>query len=192
MSANSTSAFQRIVEREFAFLPALGIKLTESKPTRVQFESPFVCITVYHGRQSSELGLEIGPAIKEGTGAYYSMGAVMRLVEPDRADRYRNYVALDVEQIEKGICGLASLFHSYIRAGLLDDPLLFSRLKAQREERNRAFALSVTLAQVREKLQASWHGKDYTKVVELLLPFKDHLTESERRKLLYAQRQITH
>jgi len=52
--------FEEPVLSNFDFLRSHGLKLVESAPTLVRFESREVFVNLYHGRASYEIGVEIG------------------------------------------------------------------------------------------------------------------------------------
>lgn len=178
--------FPEAVEANFGFLAGRGFKRVQSEETLLRFQSNRVYVNVYHGRKSFEVGLEIGPL--QSVEAPYSMSEIIRLVEANKADEYRNYSARSAEGVAEGVRQLAALFHRYVDAGLLDEPKLFESLRVDRETWKQGFALEVNLTQVRRKLEAAWHSKDYAKVVELLKPLRDALTPTELQKLDYAEK----
>jgi hypothetical protein len=178
--------FPEAVEANFGFLAGRGFKRVQGEETLVRFQSDRAYVNVYHGRKSFEVGLEIGPF--QSVEAPYSMSEIIRLVEANKADEYRNYSARSTEGVAEGVRQLAALFHRYVDAGLLKDPKLFESLLVGRETWKQGFALEVNLTQVRRKLEAAWHSKDYAKVVELLKPLRDALTPTELQKLDYAEK----
>ena len=182
--------FAEAVEENFGFLSAHGFKRVQSEPTFVRFESKRVYVNVYHGRKSPELGLEIGPLAARPEETPYSMSEIIRLVEADKADEYRDYATHDADGVQEGVRRLATLFRRYVDAGVLDGAGLFDRLEKQRETWKRDFALEVNLGQARRKLESAWHAKDYAKVVELLEPFRADLASTELKKLEYAKKEL--
>lgn len=178
--------FPEATEASFGFLAGRGFKRVQSEETFVRFQSDRAYVNVYHGRKSFEVGLEIGPL--QSAEVPYSMSEIIRLVEPSKADEYRNYSARSADDIATGVRQLAALFRRYVDAGLLDDPKLFERLVVGREAWKQGFAREVNLTQVRRKLEVAWHAKDYVKVVELLKPLRDALTPTELQKLDYAEK----
>ena len=141
-----------------------------------------------NGRKSFEIGLEVGPSVREDE-APYSMSEIIRIMEPNKADDYRNYSARDIETVNEGVRRLAGIFRPYADAGMFDDTSLLTRLEKQREIWKYNFARDVSLIQARPKLDAAWQVKDYAQVVELLRPLRlrHALTSSELHKLEYAE-----
>lgn len=183
--------FAETVRKSFTFLAAHGVDLVESGPTLVLFESGQLYVNVYHGRKSFELGLEIGPLkTTRSTEAPFSMSEIIRLVEPEMAERYRDYAARTAEGVGEGVRRLALLFHRYVDGGLLRDPGLFVRLDRQRAALSEDFERKVNTAQIRRKLDEAWHAKDYPGVVGLLERIGADLTPSERKKLAFAKKRL--
>lgn len=182
--------FAEVAEEKFGFLQEHGFKRVQSEPSFVRFESRPAYVNVYHGRQSFEVGLEIGSLAAGADETSYSMSEIIRLVEPGEADGYRNYAAHSPEGVAEGVQRLAMLFRRYVNAGVLDDAVLFERLRKGREMWSREYATEVNLTHTRQKLEVAWHAKDYAKVVELLRPLRDALTPTELHKLEYAEKHV--
>jgi hypothetical protein len=164
---------------------ALGFRCVRSEATFVRFESRAVSINVYHGRQSYEIGLEIEFASAREA---YSFSELLRLVDPEQAERYRNYATHTVQGVAEGVGQLADLFHRCIDAGILDDSQLVPHLKLQREELSRNYAFKTQLQQARRISEAAWRKRNYADVVKALKPFRAALTPSEVRKLELGRR----
>jgi hypothetical protein len=168
------------------FLPRnLGLHCVRSEATFVRFESPRASINVYHGRRSFEIGLEI-----ESPTDAYSFSEILRLVNQEQGEQYRNYATHTVQGVADGIGKLAKLFQGCIAAGILNDKQLFARLKIQREELARDYALETRLKQARRKAETAWHKKDYAAVVKALEPLRASLTATEVGKLGFAEKQV--
>lgn len=191
MSDRRMLRFPDAVLVHFAFLTNDGFRPVLCEPTLARFESKRQIVTVYHGRQSYEVGLEIGPsATARVNKTPYSMSEIIRLVEPDKAEEYRNYVAQDAEGVEEGVRRLASLLRRYAAAGLFDDPDLFVRLERQRSAWKLNLARDLNLTQLRQKLDAAWRSRDYARVIDLLEPMRSELTSTELKKLEFATQEM--
>lgn len=180
--------FAEAVEEQFGFLQEHGFRRVQSEPSFVRFESRHAYVNIYHGRQSFEIGLEVGSFIVGEEETSYSMSEIIRLVEPSKADGYRNYAARSLNDVTEGVRALALLFRRYFEAGVLDDSDLIERLRKDRETWSWKYAKEVNLTHARQNLDIAWRAKDYAKVVELLRPLRDALTPTELHKLEYAER----
>jgi hypothetical protein len=184
----SVLRFAEEVKRQFAFLETSGFRCVRSEATFVRFESPTASVNVYHGRRSFEIGLEIESA-SSPTDAY-SFSEVLRLSDREQGEQYRNYATHTTQGVAEGVRKLAELLQRCIGGGLFDDKQLFSRLKLQRQELAKNYALETQLEQARRKSEIAWHKKDYVAVVKALKPLRAALTATEVGKLEFAEKQI--
>ena len=123
----SVLRFAEEVKDRFSFLETLGFRHVRSEPTFVRFESPRASVNVYHGRRSFEIRLEIESA-SSPTDAY-SFSEILRLVDREQGEQYRNYATHTAQGVAEGVGKLAELFQRCIAAGILNDKQLFARLK---------------------------------------------------------------
>lgn len=179
--------FPEEVKTHFAFLESKGFRCVRSKATEVQFDSAELTVHIYHDRKSYEISLQIENV--RGSDSY-SFSEILRLVHNDRAKHYRDYATHTLEGVAQGVRQLAELFRECVDAGILDDSELFSRLKVQRNEWARSYALETQLEQARKNSESAWTEKNFGKVIEILAPFQEHLNPSDLKKLEYAKKQI--
>jgi len=173
------------VKARFAFLETLGFRCVRSEATWVRFEISKLVISVYHDQQSYEISL----AIESVRGSdSYSFSEILRLVHNERAEQYRDYATHTVEGVAEGVRQLVELFRECLDAGILNDSELFLRLKLQREEWARKYALETQLEQALKKSESAWAEKDFGKVVRVLAPLQEHLSPSDLKKLEYAKK----
>ncbi len=185
-----TLRFAEEVKNHFAFLEMFGFRCVRSEATFVRFESSMIGINVYHGRHSFEIGLEI-----ESTASptdTYSFSAILRLVDRQQAEQYRYYATHTAQGVVEGARQLAESFQRCLAAGILNDNQLFSRLKLQRQELTKNYALDVQLQQARRKTETAWHNKDYATVVKIMKPLRGSLSASEVAKLEFAEKHRGH
>jgi len=177
--------FAEEVTARFAFLETLGFRCARSKATWVRFESTKLVISVYH----ENLSYEISSAIESAQGSdAYSFAEILCLVNGERMEQYRDYATHTVEGVAEGIRQLVELFRKCLDAGILNDSELFPRLKLQREEWARKYALETQLEQAHIKSESAWAEKDFGKVVRVLAPLQEHLSPSDLKKLEYAKK----
>ena len=118
-----------------------------------------------------------------------SFSEILRLVDNERAEQYRDYATHTVEGVAKGVRQLAELFRECIGAGILNDSGFFPRLKLQRDEWAGNYALETQLERARKISESAWAEKNFEKVVRILAPFQEHLNPSDLKKLEYAKKQ---
>jgi hypothetical protein len=188
--ANGVSSMRQLrfveeVNIQFGFLRDMGFTRVHCEDTIVQFQSSMVGVTIYHGRQSYEIGLEITfPSSKDR----FPISAILLLIDPIQADEYRNPAGTTVESVAVGVRGLAELFRKCIDSGVLCDDRVLSRLETLCSERIRKFSLDVELRQAHRKCESAWAEKDLAKVVQILSPLREHLATGDLRRLEYAEK----
>jgi hypothetical protein len=185
----SVLRFAEEVKGRFSFLETLGFRCVRSEATFVRFESARASVNVYHGRRSFEIGLEMESA-SSPTNAY-SFSELLRLVDREQGEQYRNYATHTAQGVAEGVGKLAELFQRCIAAGILNDDQLFSRLKLQKKELTAIYANEVELRQARRAAEAAWHKKDYAAVVKVFKPLRAALTATEVGKLEFAEKQCS-
>ena len=183
----SVLRFAEAVKERFAFLETLGFRCVRSEATFVRFESSRVAINIFHGRHSFEIDLEIEPA--QSPTDVYSFSEILRLVDREQAEHSRSYATHTAQGVVEGVRQLAELFQWCIATGILNDDQLFSRLKLQKKELVKNYALETELFQARRTAEAAWRTKDYAAVVKALKPLRAALTATEAGKLEYAEKQ---
>jgi len=186
----SVLRFAEEVKGRFSFLETLGLHCVRSEASFVRFESPRISINVYHGRRSFEIGLEVESTLSPTDS--YSFSEILRLVDREQGEQYRNYATHTAQGVAEGVGKLAEIFQRCVAVGILNDEQLFSRLKLQREELARKYALETQLVQARRKSEAAWHRKDYATVVRVLKPLRAALSATEIGKLEFAEKETRH
>jgi hypothetical protein len=171
------------VKIQFSFLKSLGFRCARSEAMLVRFESLDIAICVYHENLSYEIGSTIESLVEPDT---YSFSEILRFVHSDRVEQYRDYATHTVEGVAKGVRELAELFRKHVDARILNDSELFSSLKQQRNEWARKYAVETQLAQARKKSDVAWKEGDFGKVVQILIPLREHLNPSDSKKFEYA------
>jgi len=167
----------------FAFLAGLEFMETESLPTIVRYRKGDLALNVYHGRQSYEIGFQVGHADE-----LYSMSEILRATDPRAADQYRNYIATTPDEMEAGLDQLTELVRRFAERALRDDHEFFAALRRQRKAWAEANALDVSAQQVRPKAEAAFREGKYREAVELYVQIEPRLTSAEQKKLGIARR----
>jgi len=174
--------FADAVQRAFAFLTDLGFVQVETSPTIVRYHKGDVEVDVYHGRQSYELGFEIGR-----DGAKYTLSELIRIADPKTAVRYRNFVATTQSTLTEGLRSLAELIKRYGQRALQADPEFFVALGRQRKSWVEGYALEVLEGQLRPKANKAFRQGNYREAAELYERIRPGLTPTELRKLAIAR-----
>lgn len=174
--------FADAVSRSFAFLTDLGFSQVESSPTFVRYRKGGVEADVYHGRQSYELGFEIGrDEVK------YSMSELIRAADPETARQYRNFIATTQGALTEGLARLQGLIKRYGQRALQADPAFFVALGNQRKAWAEGYALEVLEGQLRPKADEAFRRGNYREAAELYERIQSRLTPTELKKLAIAR-----
>lgn len=185
--------FKEEVLSTFSFLiEEYGFQIIETKPTFVRFESPLVFVNVYHGRLSSELGLEIGP-IKQSSSrleSRYSLSDILDSVDKRKEENYTFFQASTKERVKKYVAKAAELVRKYGVDALKGDSATFERLRAIQAHNSQDYLKEIKLGRIRPKAEEAFRRKDYSKVVELLEPVRAELRPSELKKLEYSKKHL--
>jgi hypothetical protein len=174
--------FVDAVTRTFAFLTNLGFLRTEASPTIVRYRKGDVEADVYHGRQSFELGFEIGRG-----GVKFSMSELIRATDPETARQYRNFAATTQSALTEGLARLEGLAKRYGQQALQGDPEFFVALENQRKSWAAAYELEVLEGQLRPKAREAFRQGNYREAAELYERIRPCLTPAELKKLKIAR-----
>ncbi|SHL08813.1 hypothetical protein SAMN05444159_4960 [Bradyrhizobium lablabi] len=174
--------FADIVEKRFGFLLELGFVKTEALPTMVRYRKGDLELSIYLGRQSYEVGFEIGHANET-----YSMSEIIRATDPGTADQYRNAAATTATELATAVDRLAGLVTKYGERALRDDPAFFAGLSQQRKDWSETYALDVLAQQVRPKAEAAFREGRFREAAELYEKIHARLTPAELKKLDIAR-----
>jgi len=184
----SLLGFADEAKRCFAFLEKLNFKCVQIESTIVRWESQKIAINVYHGRSSYEIGVTIEELNSTDC---YPFPSILRLINKELGEQYKVYAAHTALNVTEGVTKLAELFNKCADTGILNDSSLFSRLKIQRAECSKMYALDVQLEQARNKAAGVWKEKNFQKFIDILAPFQNQLSSVELKKLEYAKTHVS-
>lgn len=175
--------FAHAVSERFAFLDDMGFSAVESLPTLVRYRRGEIEVTVYHGRQSFELGFEISRG-----DACYSISELIGVADAEAAKRYRNFAATTSEGIIEGLNQLVELVIRYGDRALRGDSAFFAALESHRKFWSEKYALDILEKQLRPKAQAAFQQGNYREAAELLERIRSRLSPAEEKKLAHAKK----
>jgi hypothetical protein len=169
-----------------------GFSCVKIEPTFIRYESTSIFVNIYHGRRSSELGVEIGKlgnisGLKEN---WYTLGEVMDLMGVREKLGFTFFQASTRERIQILVPKLAEYVRKYAGSIFEGNLQIFERSRDLRHKKSEGYMKEIFLSQIREEAEKSWHNKDYAKLVELYDSMKDDLTFLEVKKLEYAQKRL--
>ena len=174
--------FANAVSERFSFLRDLGFTEVDSLPTIVRYRKGDIEVHIYHGRQSFEIGFEIGRQ-----GAHYSMSELIRADDPQTAEQYLDYAATTAEGTAEGLAQLEELVKRYGERALRGDSEFFGTLANQRKTWAAGYELDVLAKQLRPKADAAFRSSDYRQAAELYEKIRPRLSVAELKKLELAK-----
>ncbi len=183
MQTTSRSAlhFSRKVQGAFGFLADAGFAQVEASPTLVRYCKGDIEVDIYHGRQSFEIGGGITVA-----GTRYSMGEIIRAVDPGVAKGYRNSTATTPEGIAASVEELAALMQHYGFGALSGEQEFVAVLEQQGKQWAEGYALDVLAAQLRPQAEVAFRRGSYEQAAELYGRIRERLSPAEVKKLSLA------
>lgn len=174
--------FPHVVIEHFDFLCDEGFSLFESTPTIVRYRKDDLQVNIFHGRRSYEIVMEIGQGSE-----FYSLAALIRLKDQERADEFRYYITATPDGVMAGVQQLAELVKQYGQNALRGDPLTFAALTEQRVQMARELELDSLAAQIRPKAAAAFRGRNYREAAALYEKIRPCLSSTELKKLKLAR-----
>lgn len=177
--------FDATVREEFGFLATQGFsELDGATPTFVAFSNGNVIVTVYHGRRSFEVGVEIAQ-VTASRG--FPLGALIELQDGERSASFRKFVARTPETVRRGLADAAALLAEFGAAALRGDSQVFAELLEQRHQKGRDLHLDGLASQLRPEAASAFRERRFADVVTLLGQIRSLLTPAELKKLDYAE-----
>jgi hypothetical protein len=175
--------FAQAVQEAFSFLLNDGFHIVESEPTIVRYEKNGLVVTVYHGRHSWEIGLEVGRQNET-----FSMYRLLASAYAKEADEYRNPTAGTASAVVSSVQKIAELVRRHGKGALEDNPVFYARMRQQRQDWAKAFELQVRADQNRPRAEAAFREGRYREAAELYEEMVEALTPVEKKKLALARR----
>lgn len=191
MSANE---FVKLAKDKFGFLISeYNFRCVEATNYIVRFEGDKVFVSVrYDANRSYELDVEIGQlnALFSGQERPFNLGEILRLEGVAEKEYYTFFQANDSSALVNCIARLAFLLSNYAVGLLKNNIFSFKRLSDLREKECNQYELKTKLIHIRKEVRIAWKSKDYSKVAELYKPVEYAISEAEKKKLIFSQKQI--
>ena len=183
-------AFKEAVKTNFVFLRSIGFQQVSEDVTLVRYESKVAFVSVYHGRGSYEIGVEIGRLDRsEKYGLDYIVSWAGKGVwAAEGFGRSTMFQASTREGVESIVSKVARLVEKYGQMFLAGDAVFYDELQKSNERASIRSQRDQILGLIRKEAEAAWLTKDYVRVVELFQPVRDELTEIDLKKLEYAEK----
>lgn len=188
------SGFAKLAQDEFSFLVSkYNFRCAAATNYVVRYESDEVFVAVrYDATRSYELDVEIGQlnVLYGGEERPFNLGEVLRLEGVAEKENYTFFQASDSVALTNCVARLSSLLSAHAAELLQNNKFSFKRLSDLREKECDQYELETNLAHIRREAQIAWKNRDYPKVASLYKPVENAISELERKKLVFAQKQM--
>jgi len=181
--------FTEAVLESFSWLEVYEYRPVEVKQTLVRYEGACGEVTVYHGRSSWEIGVEVGPP-HGAAEIRYSMSALVQLVDQFGGREYRNPGAAKPEIVRRFVKEQADRLEQYGSRIFAGDSSIWQELADQERRARESLGIATRLARAIPEADRRFRERDYEGVVELLSPYEVFLSQTHRKKLSYARRHV--
>lgn len=187
------SDFPSLVQKEFSFLVSdYRFRCVKATNYAVRFESDEIFVVVhYDAGRSYELDVEIGElnVLYGGQERPFNLGEILRLERVTQKEGRALFQANTHSALSNCIARLSSLLSAYAVELLQHNKFAFKRLSGLREKESNQYELETKLTHIRREVEIAWVNKDYARVVKLYKPVEFAISDSEKRRLAFAEKQ---
>jgi len=181
--------FKNVVLEAFEFLlNDFNFQCVKINTTLIRYESDRMFLQIYHGRNSFELGLEIGflEKIKDEEQKYSlaELTEIMGLFK--NPGNYIPWTVSTPELVKKYVTKLAELAKNNLQDALRGEPSILIRLSEIQTRNHNDFMAEMKLSRIIPQADECFRKKNYKNVIELLLPIRNELSPVFLKKLNYA------
>lgn len=186
----SMLGFSEVVRSAFDFLEAeYGFARKDVAPTLVRYESSSVVISVYHGRSSYEVGVEISTrSASNRREPPFELADLVAFCGQEALLPAGFLQASTREAVRAIVRRAAEILYQCGSDLLRGDRFAFRRLDELRREQAVSNGLKRRLSDVRAAAATAWQEGDYRRVEALYRSIEPHLTPAERKKLDYVSK----
>jgi len=180
--------FESTVREAFNFLCSkFGLYRGESTPTSVLYTSANVAVEIILDPRSYEVDVEV----RRITGSRsFPLHRIIALTSPTEAERWRLVQTSTPERVRKFIPKLASLLEKYGESALSGDSKIFAKLGELEEFDAMRTTRDFQIRYARRLAEHEWQSRNYAKVVSILSPIQEELTDSELVRFVYAKKRL--
>jgi hypothetical protein len=178
----SALGFNKCVKKYFNYLLSeYGYIIAKEEVTLVSFKRNKMEITIYHGRQSYEIGMEI--TFSDGKMA--TLYEILKVMAPEDSKKIVK-MASNKKTVEISLLEISCIFKA--RCGdLLRDKLDENRIFKKISDNRKKYSSVYQYGALKDKAEIAWQNKNYPEAKEIYMSISDHLDEKERRRLAYLK-----
>jgi hypothetical protein len=185
--------FTECVSVILAFLVAdFGFSLAEIDDYAVRYVSDCVRLVIRHGRLSYELSLYLARTDHQEELVHpYGIADMLRLVDEDRAQQYRNFAATSRDLVARGLEQLAGDLREFGEDTLRCDAQFFDAMARGRERAITKFGRDRQRANEDTEARTAFDQQDWPRVIEIYQAWADSLNASQSKRLEIARKRAT-
>lgn len=183
--------FPRIVKDKLAFLVEnFGFDFEPSERGSVKFKSKQVYLRVtYEYHRSHEIGVSMG--FKSASmDCVVSFDTIRAYYRGDVDTSFPSYMADSAEEMESCLQQVALFLEEDVEKLLRGEKAEWKALGEFELERSEQYTKKMVMAQPRKRANKAWKEEDYERFVRIMEPHLDDLSELEKKRFDYAERQI--
>ncbi len=173
----------------FSFLVAdFGFSLIETDDFTVRYVSDSVRLVIRHGRLSYELSLDLARSDHQEEVAHpYDIADMLRLVNEDRAQRYRNFTAASPGAVTRGLKQLADDLRKVGEDALRCNAKFFAVIARERESAIEKLGRERQRPSEDAEARAAFNRQDWARVIEVYQAWGDSLSAPQSKRLEIAR-----
>jgi hypothetical protein len=180
--------FKPTVQQAFNFLSSgLGFQCKQSTQTSVLYTSANVEVEILLDPRSYEVSVEVK---RRGESQSFALHRIIELASPVEAKAWCLVQTSTPERVREFIPKLANLLEKYGGAALSGDPKVFAELARLEEAHAMRTTREFQIREARGLAEREWQCRNYAKVVSILSPIQEELTDSELARFLYAKKRL--
>jgi hypothetical protein len=180
--------FVAAVRENFGFLADYGFREIKATTFIVDFDSEAVRMRIGHEPLAYELSANFARmSHPDEMTSSVSYGRYLKLVDPEAAADYRDFVATTPEAVSHGVAELAAEVRTATPL-LTGDDVTYDELAHLGMLAEEHLAASTRRNAYGQRAEAAWQAKDWPEVVEAYSRYENDLSEGERRRLDLARR----
>lgn len=178
--------FLRAAKAAFQFLEGYGFRIAREETTLLAYHGPLGSITIFHGRSSYEIGIELRSGNIDDDN-FYHVGTLIALTDSEESVKYYHPAASTPESVQRFVNGQAQILRTYGQRIFSGDVTIWAELEKAQRERSREYWAEMNFKGVAEKADEAFRERRYDEVVRVLSEFESRLTSSQKKKLEYAR-----
>jgi hypothetical protein len=180
--------FEPTVLDAFKFLSSqFGFSCHESTPTSVLYTSANVEVEITLDPRSYEIDVEVKRIAENRS---FPLHRIIEMSSPPEAKRWSLIQTSTPDRVEEFVPKLAGLLQEYGKTALSGDAKIFAKLADLEESEAMRRTRDLQIRQARGLAQKEWQSQNYAKVVSILSPIQEELTDSEFARFVYAKKRL--